>query len=892
MRWLYKLPRRLRSIFRKTRVEQELTDELRFHLEKLAEEERAKGMTAEDARYVALRRLGGIEQIKEECRDLRGVNYIENLFQDLRYGLRMLAKSPGFSAVAVLTLAVGIASNTALFTVVNTVLLRPLPYPDAGRIVDIFRQDRTADSLPMFSYWQQNNPCFDDLTAYGVRASRVNLRGGDRPELVRTLRVSTNYFRLFGANPILGRGFTSQENQLGGPEALVMSYGLWQGRFGRDPSILGKTITLGGAPYTVVGVLSPNFRPYPPTDVWIPLQADSSSTDQAHVLMVSGRLRSGTTLAQANSQMAVIGKRYSQAHPEQLGNDDKLTVTPMLQEITGDIRPDLLILLGAVGLVLLIACANVANLLLARSTGRQREIAVRAAIGAGGGRIVRQLLTESLLLGLAGGTLGLALGSWGVRALILLSRVDLAMYQRFQEVARVPALDSGVAGFTALVSIMTAVLFGLFPALQLSRTDLLSSLKGSSGYATIGMRHTRLRNALAAAEVGVAVVLLCGAVLLIRSLAVLHSVQPGFDPQNLLTLKVSLAGSEYARGADIDRLGRKILDRIDRIPGVESAAMANSLPFGAISDMIFNIPGRPPLKGYKFTGDVLWCFVSPSYFETLRIPLRGGRLFRDQEPSHAVIISEAMARKFWPNENPVGQSIIIGAGLGPKIEQGPTQIVGVVGDVHYRLDSDAPAVMYQLYSHISDEGVRLTSQLQPAGIAIRTKPRVAPLSVSQATQETLLARDTQLPATAVQTMEQVMLDSTAETNFNLLLFGVFAGIALLLAVVGIYGVMAYTVEQRTHEIGIRTALGARREHMLKLVVGQGLKMTLVGLGIGVAAALALTRFLASLLYGVKPTDPLTMIAVSIILTATALLACYIPARRATKIDPMVALRYE
>ena len=888
MRWFYELPLRLRSLFRKSRIEKELTEELRFHLEKLIRENVGKGMTSQEARYAALRELGGVEQIKEECRDAQGVNFIETLLQDVRYGLRMLAKNPGFMAVAVLTLALGIGANTAIFTVVDTVLLHPLPYPDSGRIVNIARRGGW-DSVPMFTYWERNNSFFEDLTAYDSTGG-FNLSGGDRPELVQALHVSRNYFRLFGANPILGRTFTAEEDQPGGTQVLLLSYGLWQRRFGADPSILGKTITLGGSRYTLIGIVSPRFQPYPPADVWMPLQADPNSTNQAHILMVSGRLRGGATLAEADAQMSVIGKRYAQTHPEQLGNDDKVQVTPMQQVMTGDIQPALLILLGAVGLVLLIACANVANLLLARAAGRQKEIAVRAAIGAGRGRIVRQLLTESLLLALTGGVLGLALGSWGVRALLALTPGDLP---RVEEMATIPALDPRVAGFTALLSLITGIVFGVVPSILVTGPDLTSSLKESSGRTGTGLKHNRERGILVAAEVAIAVILVCGAVLLIRSFAALHNVEPGFDSRNLLTMKVSLAGRKYASASVVDRLARQVVERVERIPGVEAAAMANNLPFERGVDMVFDIPGRPPANGYKFTGDVQWRFVSAHYFAALRIPLRSGRLFRDQEPARAVVINEAMARKFWPNANPVGQAILIGAGLGSDFEEGSTEIVGVVGNVRENgLDIGLPPVMYQLHSQIPDEAIRMMDQLVPAGVIVRTKPGIAPMSLSHAVQEALLAGDTQLPTTRVRAMEQVSLNSTARQNFNLLLLGVFAAIALMLAAVGIYGVMSYSVAQRTHEIGLRMALGAERSDVLKLVVGQGFKLTLIGVGTGMVGALTLTRFASSLLYGVTPKDPPTFIAVSLLLAGVALFASYIPARRATKVDPMVALRHE
>ncbi len=883
--WLFAIPLRPRSLFRWAQADQELDDELRDHLERKTDQYVAQGMTQEEAHRRARLDLGGIEQTKEKCRDARRVDWIQDLIQDLRYGLRMLRKSPGFTLVAVLTLALGIGANSAIFSIVNTVLLNSLPYPDSARLVSIARTTANA-SIPMFTYWEQNNPGFEDLCAYQPGVA-VNLESGDDPELLRITKASRGYFRLFGAHPLIGRTFREAEDQPRGSAVVVLSYGLWQRRFGGDPSLLGNAITLGSLPHTVIGILSPSFRPLLPSDAWVPLQADPNSTNQAHILMVSGRLPSGMMLTQANAEMRVIGKRYIETHP-QLGADENLQVTPVQQRMTKDVRAPLFILLGAVGLVLLIACANVANLLLARATGRHKEMVVRAVIGAGRGRIARQLLTESLMLGLAGGVLGLAIGSWGVRGLLLMAPTNLP---RIQEMKSIVALDPWVSGFAIALAIGTGMLFGLFPAMQLSHIEPAAWLQESGARTGGGPKRRRTRGVLVGAEVAMAVALLCGAMLLIRSFAAMHSVALGFDPNNLLTMEFSLTGERYAKSSEVDRLARKFTERAERIPGVESAALANSLPLWGTQDMIFDIPGRPSLKGFKFTDDVQWRFVSRDYFRTLRIPLLAGRLLRDPEPGKTVVINQVMAKKYWPKANSVGQTIIIGPGLGAGFEEGPTEIVGIVGDVRERLNYDPPPTMYQTPAQIPDSAITLVNSLQPDAIMVRTRLGVTPLSVSERVRDALLSGD-KLPTTKIRTMEQAELSSTERQNFNLLLLSLFAAAALLLAAVGIYGVVSDGVEQRTREIGVRAALGATREDILLLVLRESLGATLVGVGVGVTGALALSRLLSAQLFGVSAADPLTFITVPIILCCAALVASYVPARRAMAVDPMVALRYE
>lgn len=806
---------------------------------------------------------------------------------DLKHALRMWRRNPGFTITAIAALALGIGANTAIFTVVDTVIFQPLPYPNSERIVNVARAGGGSVSEPLFAYWMQNSPALEDLAAYHAGAS-MNLNGGDKPELVKSITASRNYFHLFGARPAVGRTFTAAEDTAGGARAVVLSYGLWSRRFDADPLIPGKSVTLGGAPYAVVGVLSPTFQSIPPADVWIPLQADPNSTNQAGILTVSGRLSGGTAITETAAQMAAMNKRYVETHSQQFRIDPGVQVVNLQQQITGDIRPSLLILLGAVGLVLLIACANVANLLLARATARQKEIAIRAAVGAGRGRIVRQLLTESLLLAVTGGIAGLALGSWAVRALLAFAPGNLP---RLPEIAAIPALDPRVAGFTFVTAVLTGILFGLIPAVQLARTELTAAFNEFGGRTGAGRKQTRARGMLVATEMAIAVVLLCGALLLTRSFAAMHSVSLGFNPHNLLTMEVSLAGPGHSKASTVDRLATQFAERAEQIPGVEAAALASALPLWGGMDMIFDIPGRTSPVGRQFTGDVQWRFVSAHYFDVLQIPLLSGRLSHGQESGRTVVISKTMARKFWPGANPVGQSIFIGPALGPAYQVGLTEIVGVVGDVRERLNVDPQPVMYQTPSQIPDADMALLNGHEAGGILIRTRPGVAPMSVSRAVQQVLLAGN-QLAATKVRTMEQVSLDSTARQNFNLLLLGLFAAIALVLAAVGIYGVTSYSVEQRTHEIGIRAALGANRWDTLSLILRQGLRMTMAGAGIGIAASFGLTRLLRAQLFNVKSSDPLTFIVVPLLLLSVALVAVCIPALRAIRVDPLTALRHQ
>jgi putative ABC transport system permease protein len=815
---------------------------------------------------------------------------------DIRYAWRMLLGNPGFSAIAIAALALGIGANTAIFTVVNSVLLQPLPYTEPDRIMQLGRlygkNTSDSNSIPKYMMWR-NNDVFESMTIYTLVGAGVNIAAGDRPEQAKAFRVSEGYFRVFGVTPVIGRLFTPEEDLPNGPSVVIISQGLWQARFGGDSAILGRSVQVDGKPATIIGVLPKSFVSDPPADVWLPLQADPASTNQGHYLSAAARLKPGVSLDQARAAMKVVGERFRAANPKWMGKDESVAVVPLRDATVGPVKTALFVLLGAVGFVLLIACANVANLLLARAAVRQRELAVRAAIGASRGRVIRQLLTESAILALIGGALGFALGSWGVRVLLLVAPGNIPRLTAADGLqASVPPLDWRIALFTMAVALGTAIVFGLLPALHTSNPDLASTLKDAGGRSGSSRAQNRARAVLVVAEVALALVLLIGASLLIRTFIGLRSVNPGIDAHNVLTLETAL-GNGYTTTGKVDNLVTQVVRRVEALPGVEAAASAVVLPVTSQVDLPFTIPGKPPSNG-QYNGDEQWRSISPHYFKVFRIPLLRGRVFRETDTGNSapvVIINEAMAKRYWSKEDAVGQVIDIGAGLGPEFQDSPRQVIGVVATVRESGLADRErGVMYVPQSQVPEGLTKLAASVLPLVWAIRTG--ADPLSLRAPIEREFRSVDSLIVPSRQRIMEQVIGALLARQDFNMLLLTVFAAIALMLAAIGIYGVIAYSVQRRTQELGIRLALGADRRDVFKLVILQGMKLTAAGVAIGLAIAFAVTRLLASLLFGVKAYDPLSFSAVAAILAVVALLATYIPARRAAAIEPSDALRYQ
>jgi predicted permease len=816
---------------------------------------------------------------------------MNTLLQDIRYALRQLRKSPGFTLTAVLTLALGIGANTAIFTVVNTVLLKPFSYPDADRIVSLgaiyYPGGRpSGGSIPHLHNWQQQTSIFKEVAAYDFAGPGFNLTG-DHPEQVHGIHVTEGYFRLFGAPVMLGRTFTPQEDTPNGGKVAVLSYGLWQRNFGGNPKIVGSSLSLGNESYTIVGVLAKSFQSDPEAEIWLPFQFDPNSADQGDYFEVAGMLKPGVTLAQANAQMKVAAQQFHRDWPIRT---EQFAAEPLRDRIIGNVRSSLFVLLGAVGFVLLIACANVANLLLARATGRKREFAIRAALGAGRARILRQLLTESVLLSVAGGVLGLLLGYEGVRVLLAVSPAGLP---RIGEDGAAVAIDWRVLVFTLAVSLFTGILFGLFPALNAARLDPNSALKDTGNRSGTGFRQSKARSLLVISEVSLAMVLLIGSALLIRTFIALRAVNPGIDTHNVLTLEMALTGDRYKKTAGVGQLSREGRERLNAIPGVEASASTCCLPLRGTYSMTFDIVGRPHGKDTQ-TGVEAWINASPGYFKAFKIPILLGRDITDNDVEGAprvLLINQALAKKYWPGQNPVGQQMKLGVGLGPVLEEPARQIVGVVGDIHdSALNSDPRPMMIIPVAQVIDGETAINTGIGPVNWVVRTHGD--PHQFIAAITEQLRLASGGFPVAHVRLMDEIVALSTARDSFNMLLLTIFGAVALLLAAIGIYGLMAYSVEQRRQEMGIRLALGADRNTIRSLVVWQGMRLAIAGAILGIGAAFGLTRLIASFLFGVKSWDPIVFCTVPVILTAVALLAVWFPATRASRLDPMQALRSE
>jgi putative ABC transport system permease protein len=818
---------------------------------------------------------------------------MSDVWSDIKHAVRMFANNPGFTFAALAALTLGIGVNTAIFTVVDTVLLKPLTYPDAGRLV-MFMHTSPQGSVPGasptdFHTWQQQTDVIQDVAAYDLRGPGYNVTG-DRPDLVPGLHVTQRYFALFGAPVILGRTFTQQEDSPNGGHFVIISYGLWQRRFGADPQIIGKALTLGNEPYTIVGVIGKSFYTDPPADIWLPFQFDPNSNDQGHYFLAAGRLKPGVTLAQANARMKIAADQFRRRYPNVLDPKEAYGVQPLRDAIVSDVRSSLFVLIGAVSFVLLIACANVANLLLVRATGRRREFAIRSAMGAGRARIIRQLLTESVLLAVAGGVLGLILGFVGVRALLALNPGDIP---RIGENGAAVGIDWRVLLFTLGISVFTGILFGLFPAIGAARPDLNTTLKESSNRSGTGIRQSKGRSLLVISEVSLALILLIGAALLIRTYIALRNVNPGFDPHQVLTMEMSLTGDKYQKTAGVAQLIREARERLNAIPGVEVSASSCCIPLESGLGLPFNVVGRPTSKS-PYTGGAGWMSTSPGYLSVFKVPIVQGRDFNTQDTTGAagvVIINETMAKQYWPKGSPIGEQIVIGRGVGPEFDEPARQIIGVVGDVRDGgLNRDPRPLMIVPQAQVTDGMTALNARFGPMAWLVRT--RGDPHQYISAITEQLRQASGGFAVAHVRTMDEVVVRSTARQDFNMLLLTIFGACALILAAIGIYGLMAYSVQQRTQEMGIRMALGADRAKIRNLVVRQGMTLATIGVVIGSGAAFALTRFIASFLYGVKAWDPLVFTTIPMILALVALAATWIPAQRASKLEPMAALRVD
>ena len=806
---------------------------------------------------------------------------MENLIQDLRYAVRMFIKKPGFAAVVISALALGIGANTAIFSIVNSILLRPLPYRDPSRLVMVWMNnkrmnvDEDIHSYPNYIDYRDQNNVFEQLAAYS--GISVNLVGIVEPERIIGAAATANLFDVLGVDPQMGRVFTKDEEQIGQDKVAVLSYGLWQRRFGKDPNIIGQQILVSDVSRTVIGIMPASFKyPYKEADIWVPLAVDENRKQArgSFGYWVIGKLKPGVTIDQARSEMGSIASSLESQYPDQLDGLG-VNLVPLHQQVTGKVRPALLVLLGTVAFVLLIACSNVANLLLARAAGREREIAIRTALGASRTRLIRQLLTESALMGIAGGVVGLLIAKWGLNALIALSPEDIPRLDQI-------GIDGRVLGFTLLISLATGFLFGVVPALQASKPDLNESLKEGGRSSTAGVERRRVRSTLVVLEVALSLILLIGAGLMIRSFSQLQKVDLGFNPDRLVSMNIQLSRTKY-QGSQSAAFFRQLIERVEAMPGVESAGAISAIFIDALPNSTnFTVEGKPPMpiaEQIETPVDM----VTPSYFRTMGISLLRGREFSEQdglETQQVAIINDTFARRFWPGEDPIGQRYK----FGDSTSNAPWMtVVGVVGDMRRTgLDVDVRCETFLPYTQRRFVGF----------LSVVVRAKSDPRGIATAVRDQVWSMDPNQPVSHIRTMDQLLDGMMAQRRLNMVLFALFGGVALVLAAVGVYGVISYSVTQRTHEIGVRMALGAGRAEVLRMILKNGMGLVLAGVAIGLLASFGLTRLMSTLLFGVSATDVATFVVISGILSFVAFAACLVPALRAIKVDPMIALRYE
>jgi putative ABC transport system permease protein len=891
MEWFNILMARLLALFRRESVLRDIEEELRVHVEMETETNIERGMSPDEARAAALKSFGSLSRNTERGYDIRGGGWLETLWQDMRYGLRIMLKNPGFTTIAVLTLALGIGANTAIFSAVNALVFNPLPYPNPAQLVWVTQVFHGNEIIGAEGYltWQAQSKTFDHMAAF--TAGTIRLGEQDDSEVINQVRASASLFPALGVAPRLGRSFTPEETLPGGPPVIILSHDFWQRRFGGDPSVVGRSVPFGGGSRLILGVMPPGFRFLPESrvggniDVWEPLPIDPQRElkgEGTSILdNVIGRMKPGVTPEQARSELDMIIRNYHQTHPRNVPPGIQVRVTPLAERLVGHLRRGLLTLFGSVGFVLLIACANVANLLLARANVRQKEMAIRAAVGAGRGRLIRQMLTESLLLSVIGGVAGLLLAWLGVKTLVALAPDNLAQL-------RVSRIDGSALSFTFLATLLTGVTAGLIPAAQASQIDLNESLKDGARSAIFLKRKSarRVSPALVIGELALTLVLLIGAGLLIKSFILLRSSETGYNPKNLLTLGIPLSPAKYPPGsAQLNHFHEELLTRIDALPGVQGAVTSGALPMfdtGIRNRSRLTVVGRPP-EPESQKAPVESYDVSPDYFRVMGMQFRAGRGFTEQDNENSppvIVVNETLARRYFAGEDPIGKSVFYSDDKN-RVE---FIIVGVAPDVkRYGLEVESQPEVYSPCPKFP--------YLEPF-ILLAVRTAADPLKLAPAVRLQIRELEANQPIFDVMTMEQRLAESVAPRRFQTLLFGLFAAVALVIATVGIYGVISYAVSHRTHEIGIRMALGARGADVLRMVIWRGVSLTLVGVALGLTAALALTRVMKSLLFNVSATDPATFALIALLLVGVALIASYIPARRATKVDPLQALRHE